>query len=64
MAGDITIQPAFEKFNSRVIGSLPITKKIHDNSFFFGNHPLIKDIERSHIIDSFDEFLGKFTNET
>lgn len=60
MAGDITKQPAFELFPSRVVGTLGHTKAIHKNAFLFGNHPLIRQKERKYVIDCLREFLEKF----
>lgn len=60
MAGDITIQPAFELFKSRVAGDLKNTKLIHKNAFFVGNHPLIGKKEKQFLAACFNEFLKKF----
>jgi CDP-6-deoxy-D-xylo-4-hexulose-3-dehydrase len=59
MAGDITKQPAFELFPSRVVGGLKNTKAIHKNAFLFGNHPLIKSEEKKYILACMDEFFAK-----
>ena len=61
MAGDITLQPALELFEHRVLGDLKNTKLIHKNAFFFGNHPGIGEEERQYVLSCFKEFLeGKF----
>lgn len=60
MAGDITIQPAFALFKSRVSGDLKNTKLIHKNAFFVGNHPLIREKERQFLSVCFKEFLRKY----
>lgn len=57
MAGDITKQPAFELFPSRVVGDLRNTKHIHVNAFIFGNHPLIRQKERRYVVACIKEFL-------
>jgi CDP-6-deoxy-D-xylo-4-hexulose-3-dehydrase len=58
MAGDITKQPAFEIFPSRVVGDLKNTKAIHESSFFFGNHPLITAADKKYVVQCMEEFLG------
>jgi len=60
MAGDITKQPAFALFPSRVVGDLRNTKEIHTNAFLFGNHPLIRSAERRYVVQCVEEFLAMF----
>ena len=58
MAGDITKQPAFELFPSRVVGDLKNTKAIHTHAFLFGNHPGIGKKERAYVVSCVREFLA------
>ncbi len=57
MTGDITKQPAYELFPSRLIDDLNNTKAIHESSFFFGNHPLIKADDRKYVLKCMEEFF-------
>jgi len=59
MAGDITQQPVMELFGSRN-EELANTKRIHQNAFFFGNHPMIGEQERQYIMECFREFLARY----
>jgi CDP-6-deoxy-D-xylo-4-hexulose-3-dehydrase len=57
MAGDVTLQPAYGLFESRVVGDLKHTKAIHKSAFFFGNHPLIRKEERAYVVRCMEEFF-------
>ena len=59
MSGDITQQPALQLFDNRST-ELTNTKLIHNNAFFFGNHPMIKEEEREYIMCCLREFFGRY----
>jgi len=60
MTGDITSHPASELYDYKIIGDLRFTKAIHKNAFFFGNHPLIGEKERRHVLACFNEFMQPY----
>jgi len=55
-AGNMAQQPAMRMVNYRA-GPLPNAEYIHRNSFFFGNHHGIGEVERKAIVSYFDEFF-------
>jgi CDP-6-deoxy-D-xylo-4-hexulose-3-dehydrase len=57
MAGNITTQPAMKLAKYRKIGTLPNSRFIDHNAFFFGNHHGIGKKEREAIVSYFDEFM-------
>ena len=57
MGGDLTKQPAYRKFNFKIVGGLNVTDKITKNAFFIGCHPKIGSFELNKIIDAFDDFF-------
>lgn len=57
MGGDLTKQPAYRKFNFKIVGGLSVTEKITKNAFFIGCHPKISSFELNKIIDVFDDFF-------
>lgn len=57
MAGNMAEQPVMKRLTHRTIGSLPNSKMIMRQSFFFGNHTGIGEPEREYIADSITEFL-------
>ncbi|MFC1953813.1 DegT/DnrJ/EryC1/StrS family aminotransferase [Chloroflexota bacterium] len=57
MAGNIDEQPAMKYVDYRKVGDLPNARFITRNSFFFGNHHGIGNVERNAIRDYFSEFL-------
>lgn len=59
MAGNMDEQPAMRLFNYRKVGSLPNSRLIMRNSFFFGNHQGITKEERGAIVNYIAEFIGK-----
>lgn len=59
MAGNMSEQPAMQLFSYRKIGDLKNSRIIHRNSFFFGNHHGIGEIEREAIV----EYIRKFITE-
>jgi len=63
MAGNILEQPVMEFMSDKydVIGSLCNTEYIADNSFFFGNHHGIGELERSYVKDVIYSFFGQYT---
>jgi len=56
-AGNILRQPAFEKIDCRVSGSLKNTDIVMNNSFFIGVYPGIGEEEVSYIIKQFGLFF-------
>lgn len=56
-SGNMAQQPAMSKVNFRA-GLLPNAEYIHRQSFFFGNHSGIGEVEREAIVSYFDEFMG------
>ncbi|MFC1952563.1 DegT/DnrJ/EryC1/StrS family aminotransferase [Chloroflexota bacterium] len=57
MAGNFDEQPVMKHFSYRKSGNLPNAKAIMRNSFFFGNHPGITQVEREAIVDYLREFI-------
>jgi dTDP-4-amino-4,6-dideoxygalactose transaminase len=57
MAGNMAEQPVMKQLSHRISGSLPHSRMIMRQSFFFGNHTGIGDHEREYIADSITEFL-------
>ena len=58
MSGNIDEQPAMRAFSHRNTGTLENSKLIMRNSFFFGNHQGIGDVEREAIISYIEEFMS------
>ncbi|MBI2855203.1 MAG: aminotransferase class I/II-fold pyridoxal phosphate-dependent enzyme [Chloroflexi bacterium] len=58
MAGNIVEQPAMGLIKYRTAGELPNSRLVMRNSFFFGNHQAIGPVERSAIVEYFDEFMA------
>lgn len=56
--GNMDEQPAMKIFNYKKINKLTNAYKIMRNSFFIGNHHLIKESERRYLIDCIKEFLS------
>ena len=59
MTGNIDEQPAMRFFNYRKVGDLPNSRLIMRNSFFFGNHQGIGNVEREAIVEYIREFIGR-----
>jgi CDP-6-deoxy-D-xylo-4-hexulose-3-dehydrase len=57
MAGNMAEQPVMKQLPHRTGGSLPNSRMIMRQSFFFGNHTGIGEREREYIADSIIEFL-------
>ena len=57
MAGNIADQPAMKQAHYRKCGTLPNSRFVNDNAFFFGNHQGIGKKEREAIVSYFDEFM-------
>jgi CDP-6-deoxy-D-xylo-4-hexulose-3-dehydrase len=57
MAGNIAEQPAMKLANYRKVGTLPNSRFINHNAFFFGNHQGIGMKERAAIVSYFKEFM-------
>jgi CDP-6-deoxy-D-xylo-4-hexulose-3-dehydrase len=60
MAGNIDEQPVMRHYPYRPVGDLPNARWIMRNSFLFGNHQGIGQLEREAIADYFDEFVGRY----
>lgn len=58
MAGNIAEQPVMKQIRHRISGSLPNSRTIMRNAFFFGNHTGIGEEEREYISDSIIGFLN------
>jgi len=63
MAGNMAEQPVMKQLPHRTSGSLPNSRMIMRQSFFFGNHTGIGEPEREHIADSIIEFLDSSTRK-
>ncbi len=57
MAGNMAEQPVMKQLAHRTSGSLPNSRMIMRQSFFFGNHTGIGEQEREYIADSITGFL-------
>jgi dTDP-4-amino-4,6-dideoxygalactose transaminase len=56
MAGNLLRQPAYEAIAHRVAGSLEVTDRIADGSFWIGCYPGIERAHIDHVAASFDQF--------
>ncbi len=56
-AGDIRKQPYFKDVNYRVVGDLPNTEIILNNTFWIGVTPMINDEMIGYVIETFDKIL-------
>jgi len=63
MAGNMAEQPVMKQLPHRTSGSLPNSRMIMRQSFFFGNHTGIGGPEREYIADSIIEFLNSSTRK-
>jgi CDP-6-deoxy-D-xylo-4-hexulose-3-dehydrase len=63
MAGNMAEQPVMKQLSHRTSGSLPNSRMIMRQSFFFGNHTGIGEPEREYIADSIIEFLDASTRK-
>jgi CDP-6-deoxy-D-xylo-4-hexulose-3-dehydrase len=57
-AGDLRKQPYFKEVNYRVVGDLPNTDIIVNDTFWIGVTPMINDEMLAYMIACFDEILG------
>lgn len=59
MSGDVTQQPFLKEglFKYKISGDLENSKIINDNSFFFGNHHGIGNVEREFIAEVISDFI-------
>ena len=57
-AGDLRKQPYFKDYNYRVVGDLPNTDIIVNDTFWIGVTPMINDEMITYICNSFDEILS------
>jgi CDP-6-deoxy-D-xylo-4-hexulose-3-dehydrase len=58
-AGNILRQPGFTAIRHRVHGTLEVTDRIMNDTFFIGVHPGMSDEMIEYILGSFDGFFGK-----
>jgi CDP-6-deoxy-D-xylo-4-hexulose-3-dehydrase len=58
MAGNMAEQPVMKHLPHRIIGTLPNSRMIMRNSFFFGNHTGIGEEEREYISESIIDFVN------
>jgi CDP-4-dehydro-6-deoxyglucose reductase, E1 len=56
-AGNITEQPVFSQLDGRIAGELPNAKLIMRNSFQWGNHQGVGEMERELVIDAISDFI-------
>ncbi len=56
-AGCLPDQPGFRDEAGRVVGDLPVSRLIRDNSVFIGCHPAISEAQIDHVIQTFDAFF-------
>jgi CDP-4-dehydro-6-deoxyglucose reductase, E1 len=63
MAGNMAEQPVMKQLAHRTSGSLPNSRMIMRQSFFFGNHTGVGEPEREYIADSIIEFLDSSTKK-
>ena len=59
-AGDLRKQPYFKDYDYRIVGDLPNTGTIVNDTFWIGVTPMINSEMIAYLIASFDEVLGKF----
>jgi len=57
MAGSLPDQPAFINQPKRVVGELPVSGWLRDQSFFVGCHPFVDQQRLQFVVDSITEFL-------
>jgi CDP-6-deoxy-D-xylo-4-hexulose-3-dehydrase len=58
MAGNMAEQPVMKHLPHRISGTLPNSRMIMRNSFFFGNHTGIGEEEREYIAESIIDFMS------
>jgi CDP-6-deoxy-D-xylo-4-hexulose-3-dehydrase len=58
MAGNMAEQPVMKHLTHRISGTLPNSRMIMRNSFFFGNHTGIGEEEREYVAESITDFLN------
>jgi CDP-6-deoxy-D-xylo-4-hexulose-3-dehydrase len=58
MAGNMAEQPVMIHLPHRISGTLPNSRMIMRNSFFFGNHTGIGEEEREYIAESIIDFMS------
>lgn len=58
--GNILRQPAFENIKKKVVGDLKNTDIILNNTFFLGVYPGLTEEKMNYIVDSVNEFFGKY----
>jgi CDP-6-deoxy-D-xylo-4-hexulose-3-dehydrase len=59
-AGNITKQPAYIDIEKKVIGNLPNTDIIMNQTFFIGVYPEIDEDRISYIKSIFDKFFQSY----
>ncbi len=57
-AGDLRKQPYFKDYDYRIVGDLPNTEIIVNDTFWIGVTPMISDEMITYIGQCFDEILG------
>lgn len=57
-AGDLRKQPYFKDYDYRIVGDLPNTEIIVNDTFWIGVTPMINDEMIAYIGQCFDEILG------
>jgi len=56
-SGNLTRQPAYLDIPKRVVGDLPNTDFIMENTFFIGVYPGLDDAQIGYVLDRFNEFF-------
>ena len=57
-AGDLRKQPYFKDYDYRIVGDLPTTDIIVNDTFWIGVTPMINDEMIAYMIATFDEIIG------
>ncbi len=59
MGGNFVEQPAMQFISYSKHGSLPNSKLVMNNSFFFGNHQNIGKVQREYVVDTIAQFIER-----
>ena len=58
--GCLPDQPGFRTQPKRVVGELPITRHMRDNTIFIGCHPQLAPAQVKRVLKAFDTFFSKY----
>ncbi|MCH7560329.1 MAG: DegT/DnrJ/EryC1/StrS family aminotransferase [Thaumarchaeota archaeon] len=59
MGGNFVEQPVMQFISYSKHGSLPNSKLVMNNSFFFGNHQNIGKVQREYVVDTIAQFIER-----